>query len=65
MSSFSKPKKKPSGTVTQMLIDDTIEIAKKIKDKVLETKKVGESIAFPTFEEFFSKKTDDSRGIKL
>ena len=65
MSSFSKPKKKPSGTVTQMLIDDTIEIAKKIKDKVLETKKVGESTAFPTFEEFFSKKTDDSRGIKL
>ena len=65
MSSFSKPKKKPSGTVTQMLIDDTIDLAKKIKDKVLETKKVGESNSFPTYEEFFTKKTDDSRGIKL
>jgi hypothetical protein len=26
---------------------------------------VGESNSFPTYEEFFSKKTDDSRGIKL
>jgi len=36
-----------------------------IKDKVLETKKVGESNSFPTYEEFFSKKTDDSRRVKL
>lgn len=65
MSSFSKPKKKPSGTVTQMLIDDTIEIYKKIKSKVLETKKVGESDNFPTYEEFFKKRTEVKRIIKL
>lgn len=63
MGSFQKPKKKPSGTVTQMLIDDTLEVSKKIKDKVEE--KVAESSSFPTFDDFFRKKEYESRQIKL
>jgi hypothetical protein len=61
MSSFKKPKKKPTGTVTQFLIDDVIDLASKIKNKI-EQKEIKES-GFPTFEEFFSKKIESSRSI--
>lgn len=63
MSSFSKPKKKPTGTMTQILVDDTLDLAKKIKEKVESTPEVKES-SFPTFEEYFIKKTESSRAIK-
>ena len=63
MSSFSKPKKKPSGTVTQLLIDDTLEINKKIKEKVESSPEIKES-TFPTFEEYMVKKTNSSYSIK-
>lgn len=64
MSSFSKPKKKPSGTITQMLVSDVIEVAKKIKDKIETTPEMKES-SFPTFEEYFIKKIESSKVIKL
>jgi hypothetical protein len=63
MSSFSKPKKKPSGTMTQLLVDDVIDLTKKIKEKVEATPEVKES-SFPTFEEFFVKKTQSSWKIQ-
>jgi hypothetical protein len=63
MSSFSKPKKKPTGTMTQLLIDDTIDLSKKIKEKVESTPEVKES-SFPTFEEYVVKKTESSWKIK-
>jgi hypothetical protein len=58
MGAFNKPKKKPTGTVTQMLIDDVIDLASKIKEKIAFTSEVKES-SFPTFEEFFNKKRDN------
>jgi hypothetical protein len=61
VSSFSKPKKKPTGTVTQMLIDDVIELSSKIKDKIGKTE-IKES-SFPTFEEYFLKKIESGRAI--
>jgi hypothetical protein len=61
MASFSKPKKKPSGTVTQMLIDDVIELVGKVKSKVEKTE-IKES-SFPTFEEFYQKKQESIRII--
>ena len=62
MSSFNKPKKKPSGTVTQSLIDEIREISDKIKAKI-STEKVEES-GFPTFAEFFNSKREKSWVIK-
>lgn len=62
MSSFSKPKKKPSGTVTQLLIDDVLDISKKIKEKVEATPEIKES-SFPTYEEYKTKQTESSRKI--
>jgi hypothetical protein len=64
MSSFNKPKKKPSGTVTQMLIDDVQEIATKIKEKLKDVK-IGEASSFPTFEDYYKKKIEEERKIKL
>jgi hypothetical protein len=58
MGAFNKPKKKPTGTVTQMLIDDVIDLASKIKDKTMLNSEVKES-SFPTFEEFFNKKREN------
>ena len=63
MSSFSKPKKKPTGTMTQLLIDDTIDLSKKIKEKVESAPEVKES-TFPTFEEYMVKKIESSWKIK-
>jgi hypothetical protein len=63
MSSFSKPKKKPSGTVTQLLIDDVLELSKKIKGKIESKPEVKES-SFPTFEEYIIKKKESSWTIK-
>jgi hypothetical protein len=63
MSSFNKPKKKPTGTLTQSLIDDLLEISKKIKEKTSTESKVEES-GVPTFEEFYRKKIENSWVIK-
>jgi hypothetical protein len=62
MGAFNKPKKKPSGTVTQMLIDDVCEIVNAIKEKIGKTE-IKEASTFLTFEEFFIKKQDSSRII--
>jgi hypothetical protein len=62
MGAFNKPKKKPNGTVTQMLIDDVSEITATIKEKIGKTE-VKEASSFLTFEEFFIKKQDSSRII--
>jgi hypothetical protein len=63
MSSFSKLKKKPSGTVTQILIDDILELSKKIKNKVESTPEVKES-SFPTFEDYMTTKFESSLKLK-
>lgn len=64
VSSLNKMKKKPTGTVTQMLIDDVIEVTKKIKSKVEETPEIKES-SFMTFEEYYLKKIENNKAIKL
>lgn len=61
MSAFNKPKKKPSGTVTQMLIDDVLELSSKMKEKSGKSD-VKES-TFMTFEEYYTKKVDSGRII--
>ena len=61
MSAFNKPKKKPSGTVTQMLIDDVLELSSKMKEKSGKSD-VKES-TFITFEEYYTKKVDSGRII--
>jgi hypothetical protein len=63
LSSFSKPKKKPSGTVTQILLDDVADIIKKMKKKIKNVN-VGES-SFPTFEDYFTKRIQEERKIKI
>lgn len=63
MSSFSKLKKKPSGTVTQLLIDDVLDLSKKIKNKVESIPEVKES-SFPTFEEYMTNKFESSLKLK-
>jgi hypothetical protein len=62
--SFYKMKKKPTGTVTQMLIDDTQEVIKKLKSKIEESPEVKES-TFMTFEEYYLNKIEKSKTIKL
>lgn len=66
MSSFQKPKKKPTGTVTQLLIDDVLEISEEVKKKISVAKKeeVKES-SFPTFEDYMKVKTDEGRNVKI
>ena len=64
MGSFQKPKKKPNGTVTQILIDDVLEISKEIKKKIEPKEEVKES-SFPTFEDYMKVKEDDSRKVKI
>lgn len=64
MGSFQKPKKKPTGTVTQLLINDVISIAKEIKTKIEPKEEVKES-SFPTFEDYMRVKTEDGRNVKL
>jgi len=63
VSSFSKPKKKPTGLMTQLLIDDLKELVDNVKKKVDPTIKTEES-AIPTFEEYLSNKRQKSWTIK-
>lgn len=63
MGSFSRPKKKPTGTLTQFLLDDLHTLVKKIKEKVEATPEIKES-SFPTFEEYIINKTESSWTIK-
>jgi hypothetical protein len=60
---FSKLKKKPTGTLTQMLLDDVKEISDRIKEKIGETPEMKESSVL-TFEEFLLRKEEKSRVIK-
>jgi hypothetical protein len=63
VSAFYKPKKRPFGTMTQMLVDDLRELSRKIKTKVDPTEKTEES-AIPTFEEYLNAKNQKSWSIK-
>lgn len=63
MSSFSKPKKKPTGMLTQMLIDDLKELVDKVKEKINAGSQTKES-AVPTFEEYLQNKIQKSWTIK-
>lgn len=63
VSALSKPRRKPFGTMTQMLVDDIKEIAKRIKDKIGTIDDVKES-SIPTFEEYLQKKKENSWTIR-
>jgi hypothetical protein len=63
MSTLRKPKRKPTGTVTQSLIDDVIEIADKIEKKTKLIPEIKES-GFPTFEEYYQQKLESSWKIQ-
>ena len=56
MSSFQKPKKKPTGTVTQILLDDVVELSKEMKKKVEAKKEDVKESSFPTFEDYINNK---------
>jgi hypothetical protein len=63
VSGFSKPRKTPSGTVTQMLIDDLKLVIHKIKAKIDSTSQ-GVEEGLVTFKDFLKKKTEKSWVIK-
>ena len=56
MGSFQKPKKKPTGTVTQILLDDVVELSKEMKKKVEAKKEDVKESSFPTFEDYINNK---------
>ena len=62
VSSFSKPKRKPTGTMTQLLIDDLLDISNKIKTKI--ESPVVTSEGMMTFEDYLALKEEKSRTIK-
>lgn len=64
MSSFHKPKKKPSGFMTQLAIDDLIELSSKMKSKIENKTEPIKDSAMPTFEEFIQNKIKKSWTIK-
>jgi hypothetical protein len=63
MTAFQKPKKKASGMLTQILIDDLKDLSTKVKEKTDNIEPQKES-AMPTFEEYILKKTEKSWTIK-
>jgi len=63
VSAFSKPKRKPFGTMTQMLVDDLREISSRIKEKIGSIEEVKES-TIPTFEEYLQRKREKTWSIK-
>jgi hypothetical protein len=63
MTAFQKPKKKASGMLTQILIDDLKDLSSKVKEKTDNVEPQKES-AMPTFEEYILKKTEKSWTIK-
>jgi len=63
VSSFSKPKKKPTGMMTQMLIDDLKELVDSVKKKIDAGSQAKESTV-PTFEEYLQNKIQKSWTIK-
>lgn len=65
MTAFQKPRKKPVGIMTQMMIDDLKELSAKVKEKT-ENPKGGavQDSAMPTFEEWAAKKKESSWVIK-
>ena len=63
MTAFQKPKKKASGMLTQMLIDDLRELSIKVKEKTDNVEAVKDS-AIPTFEEYITNKIEKSWTIK-
>jgi hypothetical protein len=63
MTAFQKPKKKASGMLTQMLIDDLRELSVKVKEKTDNVEAVKDS-AIPTFEEYITNKIEKSWTIK-
>jgi hypothetical protein len=63
MTAFQKPKKKVSGMLTQLLIDDLRDLSVKVKEKTENTESTKES-TIPTFEEYILKKSEKSWTIK-
>ena len=64
VSAFSRPKKRPTGTVTQMLLDDLKELSISIKKKIEPESEVKESSTIKTFEEYLRLKEEKSWKIK-
>jgi hypothetical protein len=62
MSAFSKPKRKATGTMTQLLVDDLREISNRIKEKVGLQLPIEESIL--TFEDYLFQKKQNKYTIK-
>jgi hypothetical protein len=62
MGAFSKPKRKATGTMTQLLIDDLKEISGRIKEKVGMQLPIEESIL--TFEDYLFRKKQNNYSIK-
>jgi hypothetical protein len=62
-SSFYRPKRKPSGFITQMMISDLTEIVEKIKEKIESIGMKSESTIM-TFEQYLSIKKEKSYRIK-
>ena len=63
VSSFSKPKKKPVGLMTQMLVDDLKDLVDRVKTRIESNTQKNES-SIPTFEEFIYNKTQKTWTIK-
>jgi len=63
VASFSRPRKKPSGTVTQMLVDDLKSVSSKIKNKV-DAETTDTLGGIMTFEDYLKNKAEKSWTIK-
>jgi hypothetical protein len=63
VASFSRPRKKPSGTVTQMLVDDLKSVSAKIKNKV-DAETTDTLGGIMTFEDYLKNKAEKSWTIK-
>lgn len=63
VSSFSKPKRKPTGTMTQLLVDDLKTLSDRIKTKIDMPKSTANE-GMMTFEDYLARKEEKMRTIK-
>jgi hypothetical protein len=63
VSSFSKPKRKPTGTMTQLLVDDLKTLSDRIKTKI-DMPKSTTNEGMMTFEDYLALKEEKMRTIK-
>ena len=64
MTAFSKPRKKPVGLMTQLLIDDLKDLSDKINNKSKPEEGSNGEIGMPTFEEYLNDKVQKSWTIQ-